>query len=133
MAKCLLDEYSTARTLYLSWDAASWHLSKQLHASIDEYNASPDGSPWIKLGPLPASAQFVNVIGSVFSGMVRAIIHNSDYESFDALKAAIDHYFAERNEHFERHPKRAGRAIWGKERVPTEFSAANNSRDSRHQ
>jgi len=31
--------------------------------------------------PLPAGAQFLNVIESVFSGMARAIIHNSDYES----------------------------------------------------
>ncbi len=31
-----------------------------------------------------AGAQFLNVIESVFSGMARAIIHNSDYPSLDA-------------------------------------------------
>lgn len=133
MATMLLEEYAGMRTLYLSWDAASWHLSKQLHNFIEKSNGRGDGEPRIELVPLPASAQFLNVIESVFSGMARAIIHNSDYASVDEVKAAIDRYFRERNEHFERHPKRAGRAIWGKERVPAEFDAANNSKDPRYQ
>jgi hypothetical protein len=33
-----------------------------------------------------AGAQFLNVIESVFSGMARAIIHNSNYGSIDAAK-----------------------------------------------
>jgi hypothetical protein len=69
------------------------------------------------------------VIESAFSGMARAIIHNSDYQSADEAKAAIDRYFAERNEHFRQHPHRAGRKIWGKERVPAQFSEANNCKD----
>lgn len=133
MATVLLEEYAGARTLYLSWDAASWHVSKKLHSFIEERNNRADGAPRIELVPLPASAQFLNVIESVFSGMARAIIHNSDYPSVDQAKAAIDRYFRERNDHFERHPKRAGRAIWGKERVPAEFDAANNSKDPRYQ
>jgi hypothetical protein len=40
--------------------------------------------------PLPAGAQFLNVIESVFSGMARAIIHNSDYPSPIAATEAID-------------------------------------------
>ncbi|PWE43652.1 IS630 family transposase [Pseudomonas prosekii] len=79
MAEILLNEYRTAKTLYLSWDAASWHMSKQLLAFVDKNNARADGMPRIELAPLPASAQFLNVIESVFSGMARAIIHNSDY------------------------------------------------------
>jgi len=51
------------------------------------------------------------VIESVFSGMARAIIHNSDYASVEAAKAAIDRYFRERNEHFIKHPRRAGRKV----------------------
>jgi len=61
--------------------------------------------------------------------MARAIIHNSDYESVDAVKGAIDRYFLERNLHFETHPKRAGKAIWGLERTACEFSGANNCKD----
>jgi hypothetical protein len=68
-------------------------------------------SPFVKLAPLPTCAQFLNVIESVFSGMARAIIHNSDYQSVDECKAAIDRYFEERNEHFRKHPKRAGNRI----------------------
>ena len=30
MAKQLIEEYKDVRTLYLSWDAASWHMSKEL-------------------------------------------------------------------------------------------------------
>lgn len=131
MANTLLERYADASTLYLSWDAASWHLSKRLTAFIDEHNATAEAGhrPLLELAPLPASAQFLNVIESVFSGMARAIIHNSDYESVDAAKGAIDRYFLERNQYFEAHPKRAGKAIWGLERTPCEFSDANNCKD----
>jgi hypothetical protein len=80
-----------------------------------------DCSPCIELAPLPAGAQFLNVIESIFSGMSRAVIHNSDYPSLDAARTAIDRYFSERNTHFAGNPKRAGSKIWGKERVPSEF------------
>jgi len=82
-----------------------------------------------KTARLPAGAQFLNVIESIFSGMAKAIIHNSDYSSPEAAKDAIDRYFKERNDHFVRCPKRAGRKIWGQERVPSEFSEANNCKD----
>jgi hypothetical protein len=51
--------------------------------------------------------------GSVSSGLARAIIHNSDYQSAEECKAAIDRYFHERNEHFNMHAKRAGNRILG--------------------
>ena len=57
--------------------------------------------------PAGVGAQFLNVIESVFGGMARGIIHNSDYHSVEATKDAIDRYYAERNEHFRVHPKRA--------------------------
>jgi hypothetical protein len=44
------------------------------------------------LAPLPAGAQFLNVIESVFSGMARAVIDNSNYGSVDEARAAIDRY-----------------------------------------
>ena len=81
--------------------------------------------------PLPARAQFLNVIESVFSGMARAIIHNSNYQSTDEARAAIDRYFEDRNEHFRLNPSRAGNKIWGKERVAAEFSPSNNCKDPR--
>jgi hypothetical protein len=81
--------------------------------------------------PLPAGAQFLNVIESVFSGMARAIIHNSDYESLKHAKAAVDRYISERNEHFTRNPKRAGNRIWGKERVVSAFSDEQHCKDPR--
>jgi hypothetical protein len=45
-------------------------------------------TPSVELAPLPSGAQFLNVIESVFSGMSRAILHNSNYGSVRECKAA---------------------------------------------
>jgi transcriptional regulator with GAF, ATPase, and Fis domain len=87
---------------------------------------------FIRLAPLPSRAQFLNVIESVFSGLHASIIQNSDYESVDEAKAAIDRYFLERNEYFRKHPKRAGEKIWGRERVPPAFQEGQNCRNPRY-
>ncbi|NVO06677.1 MAG: IS630 family transposase [Rhodoferax sp.] len=130
MAGVLLDEYQMSKKLYLSWDAASWHMSKELLAFVEQHNSTCDGRlPILELAPLPASAQFLNVIESVFSGMARAIIHNSDYQSVKEAQDAIDRYFTERNEHYKLSPKRAGKKIWGLERTSVEFSGSNNCKD----
>jgi transposase len=130
MARTLIEEYKDTKKLYLSWDAASWHMSKELLAFVEEHNQSSSGKlPALELAPLPASAQFLNVIESVFSGMARAIIHSSDYPSVKAAQTAIDRYFDERNQHYEANPKRAGKKIWGLERNSVEFSASNNCKD----
>jgi transposase len=131
MMDLLRTQYRNCKTIYLSWDAASWHISKDLFEHIERRNNEglAEGYPAVKTAPLPAGAQFLNVIESVFSGMARGIIHNSDYCSVEATKDAIDRYYAERNEHFRVHPKRAGRKIWGQERVQSEFHEANNCKD----
>jgi hypothetical protein len=91
--------------LYLSWDAASWHVSRRLaeRTAANNSMAYVTGSTQAEVAPLPAGAQFLNVIESVFGGMARAIIHNSDYQSVDDAKSAIDRHFAQRNEHFRVH------------------------------
>ena len=85
------------------------------------------GTPAVEPAPLPSCAQFLNVIEAVFSGMARAIIHNSDYASVDAAKAAIDRYFAERHGHFQKQPRRAGNKLWRMEKA---WAAAVHARDS---
>lgn len=130
MMKLLLEQYSDRQRIYLSWDAASWHVSKELNRTIEEHNRS-GFKPTVEIAPLPARAQFLNVIESVFSGMARAIIHNSNYKTVDEAKAAIDRYFFDRNGHFQENPRRAGNKIWGKERVPAAFSQSNNCKDPR--
>ncbi len=129
----LIDNYSNQECIYLSWDAASWHASKKLYERVDELNSNEfkiaRQSPMIKLAPLPTCAQFLNVIESVFSGMARAIIHNSDYKSVKECQCAIDKYFAERNENFRQHPKQAGNKIWGKEIVTPAFDESKNCKD----
>jgi transposase len=129
VAETLLNEYRDAKTLYLSWDAASWHMSKELLTFVEKNNYRADGLPRIELVPLPASAQFLNVIESVFSGMARAIIHSSDYSSVKAASEAIDRYFEDRNRHYAENPKRAGNKIWGKERTEATFDPTNNCKD----
>jgi len=82
--------------------------------------------------PLPSCAQFLNVIESVFSGMAKAIIHNSNYQAVEAAMAAIDRYFVERNEYYRINQSRAGRKIWGKERVQPQFAESNNCKDPQY-
>lgn len=64
--------------------------------------------------------------------MTRAIIHNSDYKSVDECKYAIDQYFSERNAYYQTHPKRAGKKIWGKERVEASFSESHICKDPKY-
>lgn len=131
MAELLVEEYKDRRTLYLSWDAASWHVSTSLNEWITQHNTTVavTGGPQVETVPLPSGAQFLNVIESVFSAMARAIIHNSDYDSADGAKSAIDRYFADRNAHFKLNPHRAGKKIWGQEREHSIFSTGNNCKD----
>jgi hypothetical protein len=136
MLRKLVQEYGHKRRIYLSWDAASWHMSKMLYTHVDKHNDSVtrgdvDGQ-LVDLAPLPARAQFLNVIESVFSGMARAVIANSDYGSVDEARAAIERYIQGRNEKFRLSPKRAGRKIWGLEREPARFSVSNNCKDPRY-
>lgn len=131
LLEVLLEQHPHLKRMYLSWDAASWHISKRLLERIRSNNvmAEVTGSTRVEIAPLPAGAQFLNVIESVFSGMARAVIHNSDYQSLGSAKAAIDRYFLERNDAFRKHPERAGKRIWGKERNRAAFHEANNCKD----
>ena len=111
-------------------------MSKILYARIDEHNSNvfkgEATGPIVEVAPLPAGAQFLNVIESIFSGMARAIIANSNYGSVDEARAAIARYVQERNEKFSLKPKRAGGKIWGLEREPAQFSSSNNCKDPRY-
>jgi transposase len=131
MMDVLLNQHANHRKLYLSWDAASWHISTRLWERIEQHNrtAASECLPLVETAALPIGAQFVNVIESVFSGMARAIIHNSDYGSVSEAKAAIDRYYEERNLYFQQNPRRAGKKIWGKERELAVFDDANNCKD----
>jgi transposase len=129
----LVEKYANQRNIYFSWDTASWHASKKLNNRVDEINSaeykSIHTSPYVRLAPLPTCAQFLNVIESIFSGMARAIIHNSNYDSTDACMAAIDRYIFERNTFFINNPRKAGDKIWGKERTVSDFKESNNCKD----
>ena len=129
----LLERYDTDDRIYFSWDAASWHASKELEKKVNEVNNQDyrklNNTPYVELAPLPSSAQFLNVIESVFSGMAKAIIHNSNYQSVDECKKAIDRYFSERNQAFIENPKKAGKKIWEKEVVKPVFTDSNTCKD----
>ena len=136
LLEILLAKYTGQSCIYFSWDAASWHASKKLYNRVEEINSmayrAAHQTPLVRLAPLPSCAQFLNVIESVFSGMAKAIIHNSNYQSVPECKAAIDRHFKDRNTDFMAHPKRAGKKIWGKEIVPPVFSEGNNCKDPRY-
>ena len=133
LLELLISKYYKKECIYFSWDAASWHASKRFMDKVNEINSADFRNehlcPYVKLAPLPTSAQFLNIIESVFSGMARAIIHNSNYDSCDDCKKAIDRHFSERNQHFQKNPMRAGKKIWGKERVVATFKESNNCKD----
>ena len=132
----LLIKYQNEEKLYFSWDAASWHASKKLVSYIEQLNSDSyrliHKTPLVELAPLPASAQFLNVIESVFSGLAKSIIHNSDYTSLDECKAAITLYFQTRNNHFILNPQKAGNKIWGKELVVPTFKDSHNCKDPQY-
>ncbi|WP_426582137.1 IS630 family transposase [Mucilaginibacter sp. R-33] len=129
-------KYQNEEKLYFSWDAASWHASKKLVSYIEQLNSESyrlvHKTPLVELAPLPASAQFLNVIESVFSGLAKSIIHNSDYTSLDECKAAITLYFQTRNNHFILNPQKAGNKIWGKELVVPTFKDSHNCKDPKY-
>jgi len=127
-------QYKGYRRIYLSWDAAPWHSSEQPLDRVEFFNgwAAHDRTPRIEILPLPAQAQFLNVIESVFSGMARAVIHNSDYATVADAQAAITRYLEDRNRSFAIAPRRAGRSIWGEERMPAAFAVTNNCKDVRY-
>jgi hypothetical protein len=117
-------QYQNKKNLYLSWDGAIWHNSILLKTHLEQVNAQ--GNPAVHLAPLPTSAQFLNVIESVFSGLARSVIHNSNYDTVEDCMTAIDRYFAERNAYFQANPKQAGKIIWGKELVKSQFNELNH-------
>jgi transposase len=131
----LVEQFSSDKKLYLSWDAASWHNSNKLKEHLRRINEiaahNSNTTPYVELAPLPSSAQFLNVIESVFSGLARAVMHNSDYRSVDECKAAITAYFTARNSHFKKFPQRAGKTIWGSELVKPVFDEVNNCKGKR--
>ena len=128
----LVSQYRDQRILYLLWDDVSFHRSKEVKRHLAFLNSDAwrraNQSPAVVVVPLPTSATFLNVIESVFVGMARSTIRNSDYSGPEECKRAIDRYFKERNEHFLENPKQAGNKIWGRETVAPCFSEINNSK-----
>ena len=115
LAEILYNQYYSKKKLYITWDGASWHSSQALVSWLELFNAETEKSgcgPIIEFIPLPACSQFLDVIEAVFSGMKRAVIHNSDYQSETEMKTAISQHFRDRNDYFKENPRRAGKKIW---------------------
>ena len=115
LIEILFNQHSTAARIFLTWDAASWHRSISLVEWLDAFNAQTREAgfgPTVQLVPLPTSSQFLDVLEAVFSGMKRAAVHHSDYQSVVELKTAVSSHFVERNAFFKENPRRAGTKIW---------------------
>jgi len=114
----LCDLYPTAPRIFVTWDSISSHGSKDLLSWKDSHNSSTKekgSGPLVEIVPLPSRSQFLNVVEAVFSGMKRAVIHNSNYGSKKEMEAAISRHFEERNLFYKNNPKRAGSKIWDRE------------------
>lgn len=115
LIEILFNQHSTVARISLTWDAASWHSSISLVEWLDAFNAETREAglgPTIQLVPLPTSSQFLDVLEAVFSGMMRAVVHHSDYQSVVELKTAVSCHFVDRNAFFKENPRRAGQKIW---------------------
>jgi transposase len=115
LMEILFNQNLKKSNIYITWDAASWHNSNKLIDWLDNFNDrnKMNGSgPLIEIVPLPSNSQFLNVIEAVFSGMKKAVIHNSDYRTVDEMKKAISNHFKDRNDYFKTNPKRVGKKIW---------------------
>lgn len=113
--KFLFYKFHSHSKIYITWDSASWHKSRILNDILYDLNSRISG-PKVVIVPLPKKAQYLNVIEAVFSGMKRAVVHNSDYRSVYEMKTAISRHFRDRNSYFKENPKRAGNKIWDKEK-----------------
>src|SRR5260370_10245549 len=107
MVDMLRRQYRSMKRIYLSWDAAGWHISKALGKHVEFLNdwAEHDGAPTIDLAPLPSRAQFLNVLESVFSGMSRAGINKSNFEDLPRARNAINPYLLNKNQFYHTYPK----------------------------
>lgn len=108
-------DYADTPAIFLTWDAISVHSSKTVNDWIASHNSSVI-KPRIEVVPLPSHAQFLNVIESVFGGMKKAVICNSDYATPHDMQQAIAGHFEARNAFYKENPKRAGNKIWDKQR-----------------
>lgn len=100
LIEVLFNQHLMATSIFLTWDAASWHSSVLLIEWLDAFNEQTlvtGFGPTIWLVPLPTSSQFLDVLEAVFSGMKRAVVHHSDYQSVIELKMAVSSHFVERN------------------------------------
>lgn len=118
-------KYRKMKNIYFSWDAAKYHLSKDVNSKIEFLNLQSSG-PKIIVAPLPASAQFLNVIESVFGGLYRTVLANSDYPTREKWISAIERYIIDRNAFYKKNPKKAGDKIWTGELTKPKFSLGNN-------
>ena len=105
------------RTLTL-WDGIPLGFSNGASAwRIYETKPSPDANT--KQNPRWGCAEMTNEEPRAMN-MIKSMV------------TAIDRYFAERNQEFREHPKRAGGKIWGNENVAPKFSEANNCKNQRY-
>lgn len=122
LLEMLREKYSGKDKIFITWDTLSTHNSGSVRDWINRNNkktTKQDLGPTVHVTPLPSNSQFLNVIESVFGGMKKAVIHNSDYSSEKEMKIAMTRHFEERNIYFKKNPKRVGNKIWDKEKFDT--------------
>ena len=131
MADLLRQQYRGCRSIYLSWDAASWHISRKLVAHLKMPIRKQSEMDILLFGP-PLCLQVPNssTLSSRFSvECLGQSFTTATMARWTLRRTPLTCTFGERNEQFLRDPKRAGHKIWGKERVPSEFQEGQNCKD----
>lgn len=83
LIELLFNQYHNRTKLYITWDTVSWHNWNALTEWLDAFNRTTRVTatgPIIESETLPTIPQFLNVIEGVFSGRIRPVVHNSDYQ-----------------------------------------------------
>lgn len=101
--KWLVPQYAHKKWLFLVWDNAGWHVSKQVQGWIDEFNATAESKGWPRLDvlQLPSKAPWLNPIEAVWRAMRKQVIQAVDWTCKETMMENILNYFEQRNATFK--------------------------------
>jgi transposase len=97
--KWLAPQYKGKDWLFVVWDNASWHISRQVQDWIMDFNetAKSKGLPRLDTLQLPSKAPWLNPIEPVWRGMREQAINAVDWVCKQKLTETIMSYFERRN------------------------------------
>lgn len=121
--KWLVPQYEHKKWLFLVWDNAGWHISRQVQGWIEEFNirAESKGLPRLDVLQLPSKAPWLNPIEAVWRAMRKHAINAVNWTCKQAMVKNIMSYFEERNAIFKgtkRRKRTPSRRVNNRQRLP---------------